>query len=131
MKKKRRFQEGQKERCDLIIEENSTPKSLLNKLNLSIIDWNYISSGIIQISEDFMREFQDKLDWDIISTYQELTIEFVEEFQDKINFNNYAEYNQYISEDIVRKFIDRINLDCLLNSYYVSENIKNLIKIYQ
>jgi len=42
------------------------------------VNWEYISK-VQKLSEDFMREFKDKLDWDSIMFYQKLTIEFMTE----------------------------------------------------
>jgi hypothetical protein len=37
------------------------------------------------LSEDFIREFQDRVAWILISSYQRLSENFIEEFQDKIH----------------------------------------------
>lgn len=61
------------------------------------------------LSEDFIREFQDKVDWDLISKYQALTEKFIEEFQDKVNWINVALY-QFVSYDFLKRHIDQIRL---------------------
>ena len=41
--------------------------------------WIYISANQI-LSEEFIREFQDRVDWVCISKYQKLFEEFIREF---------------------------------------------------
>ncbi len=40
-----------------------------------------------KLSENFIREFQDKVDWNYISNYQKLSENFIREFQDKVDWN--------------------------------------------
>ena len=49
-------------------------------------DWDFYKKN--KLSEDFIREFQDKVVWRYISEYQTLSEDFKEEFKDKINFKN-------------------------------------------
>ena len=37
-----------------------------------------------KLSEDFIREFQDKVDWNKVSMYQKLSDDFIIEFQDRL-----------------------------------------------
>ena len=48
------------------------------------MDWENISF-YQTLSEDFIREFKDKVDWQSISMYQILSEDFIKEFQDKLN----------------------------------------------
>ena len=54
--------------------------TIINKYNN---DWKCISEKQ-NLSEDFIREFQDKVDWKYISKYQKLSEDFIREFQDKM-----------------------------------------------
>jgi hypothetical protein len=45
------------------------------------MDWRSISSK--ELSEEFIREFSDKVYWPNICKYQKLSEEFIREFQDK------------------------------------------------
>ena len=47
------------------------------------INFNYISYQYI-LSENFIRELQDKVDWCYISERQKLSENFIREFQDKV-----------------------------------------------
>ena len=59
------------------------------------------------LSEDFIREFQDKVNWEYISLYQKLSEEFIREFQDKVNWE-YISCFQKLSEDFIREFQDKV-----------------------
>ena len=48
------------------------------------VNWYWISMSQ-ELSEDFIREFQDKVDWSRISIYQKLADSFKEEFKDRLN----------------------------------------------
>ena len=47
------------------------------------IKWSYLSMN--NLSENFIRDFEDKLYWFFISKYQKLSKQFIVEFSDKIN----------------------------------------------
>lgn len=53
--------------------------------NNEFIDWWYISY-CQKLSEDFIREFSDKVDWNYISYRQKLSFKFIKEFANKINW---------------------------------------------
>jgi len=58
-------------------------------MNIEVEYWNQISANQI-LSEDFIREFQDKINCDKvncidISMYQTLSEDFIREFQNKVN----------------------------------------------
>lgn len=48
-------------------------------------EWEDISEDC-ELSEDFIREFQDKVDWKRISEYQTLSEGFKNEFKDNIDW---------------------------------------------
>ena len=41
-----------------------------------------------KLSEDFIREFQDKVNWYCISACQKLSEDFIREFKNKVNWKN-------------------------------------------
>ena len=45
-----------------------------------------ISEDRGELSEELIREFQDAVDWDIVSTYNELPDQFYRDFQDQLNW---------------------------------------------
>ena len=69
--------------------------------------WGQIS-GYQKLPEDFIREFQDKINWNIISEYQTLSEDFIREFQDKVNWDIIS-VSQNLSEDFIREFKDKVN----------------------
>lgn len=60
------------------------------------------------LSESFIREFQDKVIWRLISTYQKLSEDFIREFQNKVNWIWISKY-QNLSEDFIREFKDKVD----------------------
>jgi len=68
-------------------QKTITLKKYKEKNDISNIDWVYISR-YQKLSEDFIREFKDKLDWNYISRCQKLSDDFIREFKDYINKNN-------------------------------------------
>jgi hypothetical protein len=79
------------------------------------VGWHCIST-YQKLSEKFIREFQDKVNWHYISYYQKLSENFIEEFKDKVNWNNIS-YSQKLSEDFIIKFKNKINWELLLRKF--------------
>ncbi len=71
------------------------------------VDWNLISQ-YPKLSESFIREFQEKIDWDRISKYQKLSENFIKEFQEKINWYEIS-CSQKLSENFIREFQEKLN----------------------
>ena len=61
------------------------------------VSWTYISINQ-KLSEDFIREFKDKVDWEYISKYQKLSKDFIIEFKDRVNWTLISKY-QNLSEE--------------------------------
>jgi len=60
--------------------------------------WYWIEISKYQyLTEDFIREFKDKVDWWYISYYQELSEPFIREFKDKVDWW-YISYYQKLSK---------------------------------
>ena len=76
-----------------------------------------------KLSEDFIREFQDKVYWVNISYHQKLSEDFIREFQDKINWDSIS-LKQKLSEDFINEFKDKINFKKLLQNQYCPPDIK-------
>ena len=51
------------------------------------------------LSEEFIREFQDKIDWRMISCSQKLSIKFIIEFYKRIDFQALLR-NENISDEV-------------------------------
>ena len=70
------------------------------------IEWENISKSQ-NLSEDFIREFQDKVYWYDISMYQKLSEEFIREFQNKVNWVLISKH-QKLSESSIRECQDKV-----------------------
>jgi len=53
------------------------------------------------LSEDFIREFQDYVDWSKIYCYQELSEQFIWDFQDKLNIDSLIKNNKITKERLL------------------------------
>ena len=69
--------------------------------------WKHISSSQ-ELSEDFIREFQDRVDWTLISKHQKLSEEFIREFQDRVDWEKISRY-QRLSEKFIGEFKDKVD----------------------
>lgn len=94
----------------LLEERFDTPIS-----EFTSIYWDNISKDEeLELSEEFIREYQDKVNWIWISKHQKLSEDFMREFQDKLYWP-YISIYQKLSEDFIREFISKVNM------FYVSE----------
>ena len=84
------------------------------------VDWERISESQ-NLSESFIREFQYKVDWDWISKYQKLSEDFIREFQDKVDWFYISKY-QNLSEPFIREFKDKVDWHCVLGYQKLSED---------
>ena len=80
------------------------------------VDWGYISM-FQKLSEDFIREFQDKVYWYNISTYQKLSESFIRDFQDKVRWY-FISKHQKLSNEFIDEFKDRLNLNRIKDSWH-------------
>jgi len=76
------------------------------------INWTTISRNQ-KLSEYFIREFKDKVDWCYISIHQELSEDFIQEFKDRVDWR-YISINQELSGDFIQEFKGRVDW------YYIS-----------
>ena len=84
------------------------------------VDWFSISR-YPHLSEDFIRKFADKVDWYYISAYQCLSEDFIREFQDRVAWDWIVKY-QPLSEDFIREFKDKVNWNYISANQHLSEN---------
>jgi len=62
-----------------------------------------IFNGINQFSKTFLRKFQDKINWRLLSLYHNLSEDVIREFQDKVDWY-YIANSQTLSENFIRDF---------------------------
>ena len=84
------------------------------------VRWYWIS--IYQhLSENFIREFKDNVDWDWISKYQHLSEDFIREFKGRVYWN-YISENQHLSEAFIREFKDDVYWSYISIYQHLSED---------
>ena len=70
-------------------------------------DWGFYSNNIL--SEDFIREFKDKVDWSAICRYQKLSEDFIREFKDKVHWGVVSIYQNNLSDEFKTEFANKLN----------------------
>ena len=93
-------------------------------------DFNWCASDLYRdnkLSEDFIRKFQDKVDWFWISVYQELSEDFILEFKNMLDLWEISK-TQKLSDDFIRKHQNLIRWSGLANNIYISDEIKQQFK---
>lgn len=64
-------------------------------------DMNFVIN--VKLSEDFIREFQEEVDWITVSSHQKLSENFIREFQNRVSWCWICS-RQELSEKFVRDF---------------------------
>lgn len=70
----------------------------------------------IPLPEDFIRDFQDEVDWVIVSYVQNLSENFIREFQDKVSWIHIS-HSQQLSEDFIKEFQDKLDWNIIMKQY--------------
>ena len=104
--------------CDCISKHENLSESFIREFQ-DEVDWVLISAKQ-NLSESFIREFQDKVNWYYISIYQKLSESFIREFQDKVDWC-YISINQSLSESFIREFQDKVDW-CRISIYQKLSN---------
>lgn len=78
------------------------------KFKKDSIFWFTISKSQ-DLSEGFIREYQNEVNWGCISAYQNLSEDFIREFKDRVNWFNIS-FFQILSQPFIEEFKDRLDL---------------------
>ncbi len=89
------------------------------------VNWEFISK-YQNLSEDFIREFADRVNWNLISRHQNLSEDFIREFSDRVDWALISGH-QNLSEDFIREFSDKIDQEL----YYDIHRKKSYQQKYQ
>lgn len=82
--------------------------------------WTKIVADFI-LTEDFIREFQNKVNWWDISRFQYMSEDFISNYRNYIDWNNICTY-QKLSESFIRKFYDKVNWNYICKYQKLSED---------
>ncbi len=89
-------------RLSLIHQSNNTETNL----DLEKRAWKQVNSAS-KLSENFLRDHIQYLNWYAVSKYQPLSDTFIRDFYDKLHWNYISTY-QKLSNDIITEFSDKI-----------------------
>lgn len=92
--------------------------------NADKLNWDLISQ-YQNLSEDFIREFRSELDWFFISRNQKLSESFIREFQNRVSWSGISEH-QTLSEDFIVEFQNKVQWDKILKHQKVSDNFRRV-----
>ena len=87
------------------------------------LDWDAILIGV-KLSEDFIREFKNRVNWRYVSSNQKLSEDFIREFQNKVDWVNVSIF-QKLSEDFIREFQNEVDWEYICKFQKLSENFIN------
>lgn len=73
------------------------------------------------LTEGFLREYSDYLNWNIICQFQHLSESFMHDFRDKLEWYHICQ-NQILSEKFIRQHVDYLDESCWAA---ISEHIEN------
>ena len=71
--------------------------------------------------EEFVREFQDRINWFWISSSQKLSEDFIREFQNKVNWIVISR-NQRLSEKFIKEFSHKLDVNIQLRKHHRKVN---------
>jgi len=80
----------------------------------------------VELSEDFIIKFQDKVNWHWISYQQKLSEDFVREFQDKVNWK-YISIKRKSSSEFILEFIDKLDIDEILENQELDQETREYL----
>jgi hypothetical protein len=105
---------GSREKFDEISIDYKLSEDLIRKYYVPLHKNRLINIFQYQeLSEEFIREFQNENYINYISSYQELSEDFIIEFKDKVNWR-YISTSQRLSENFIYKNEDKIDFYYLL-----------------
>jgi hypothetical protein len=77
-------------------------KNLIETSKWGLISLNY------DLTEKFIRKYQNEVNWFYITEYQKFSEEFIREFQDKIHWNRILKFKK-LSDELIRDFADKVD----------------------
>ena len=111
---------------------------VLDELHQRIIvffknNWLNLSNKInLKTSFDFIKKFQDKLDWDSINKHRlsKLDIKYIREFRDRINWQFICSwrYENRLTEDFIDEFSDELDWNYLSGNRFTKRLSQELIR---
>ena len=88
-------------------------------------NWEFYADNTL--TEDFIREFKDKVDWEYISEFQKLSEDFIREFKDNVSWS-FVSINQKLSENFIREFQDKVDWFLIYAYQTLSKEFKEEFK---
>lgn len=110
-----------------------------NKKHCISDKWVFLSANR-NLTFEFVEEYQDCINWNVLSRSFVMDEKFMDTFKDKINWNSVSRY-QVLDEKLIEKYSNLLNWDKIsryqklsskfINKYKLKLNLNNLIKYQQ
>ena len=117
------------EKWCFIFEYNIVPETFLHKYSSEFDSevWSVVSA-FQELSEDFMCEYKDKLDWEEISQNQRFSKEFATRFKDKIEWTHVITRQMFDFDFLINNIPITDSMTHILATYYTSKFTEMLMK---
>lgn len=102
---------------DVLMGYRHLSMNFINK-HIDKIHFAYIYNHVL--SEDFIEQYQDRVNWSDISQFQKLSESFIEKHQDKVNWSYISQF-QILSETFIEKYSHKLSLYFVIRSQKLSE----------
>ena len=92
------------------------------------MDWQRMSMED-ELTEDFMHDHRDDLDWTWLCICQIMSEDFIRAHQDLVNWQHIA-CHQTVSDDFIEGFLDKVDDGgtSVWTSYYLKKEAEKLMK---
>jgi hypothetical protein len=105
---------------------NKIRRKMLDNININKLekdltkkDYERISSHR-NLADKFIVEFQEELNWKIVSRCQNLSEKMIRHFQHKVDWNEISQ-NQILSEDFIREYQNKVYWGNLSNRTFTND----------
>jgi len=108
----------------LYLRENNV-KPYYNPIKWDQINFYYVSREIQRLEEDFIVEFAEELDWDVITDIQIKDQEFLEKYDFKINFDVVSgkmKFDDSLDYNFFLKYKENLNWTKIARWDYIAED---------
>ena len=96
------------------------------------VDWHWISKFRC-ISEEFVREFQNSLDWQSfnnnLQSIYNFSEDFIREFKDKLDWDKLSDRGVKLSEEFIREFQNKVDWYLISKWQILSEEFIRMQKL--
>ena len=108
-----------------IFPQYITDENIIRK-NPKLIDWDKVSASGNLFSEQFIDEFKNYFNWNILMQYNHFSEQFIEKYTDKYSLVTWKHISnhQKLSEQFIRKHMDKLCIPTVVKIQDVSKELE-------